>query len=250
MNQYSPKNQAYLLRQLPGATDVRPFKAWKAAGRSVIKGEKALRVWIPKVRGDGADPEKLTEEQRNARFVRGPVFDISQTKESTAKQSKGAQSERTAHNLDAMYTAYDAAISAGDIPADLDFSIWYELTMESRATIAAPADDEYTESDDTPKCIGCMDNGCELCLPIDAIKPGQRYVGVHHDGHTGPVIVVADINEHGSLRLQTENAAKVQSIMPVTEFAHLLDIGRYRPAAGTIATQEGVVIAQYQHVTA
>lgn len=202
MNQYSPKNQAYLLTQLPGATDVRPFKAWKAAGRSVIKGEKALRVWIPKVRGDGADPEKLTEEQRNARFVRGPVFDISQTKPCAPRHAAAAQSERTAHALDDMYTAYDQAIAAGDIPADLDFSIWYELTMESRTTM--PASDEYIEADDTPKCICCMDNGCPLCMPEeDAADQWLTSVIEHRDGHAGDYtiattegVIIAQVEHH------------------------------------------------------
>ncbi len=73
MQQYTVKNQAYLLTQMPSATDVRSFTEWKAAGRSVKKGEKALRVWLPKVRED-AETGELTE-----RFILGPVFDISQT---------------------------------------------------------------------------------------------------------------------------------------------------------------------------
>ena len=145
MNQYSPKNQAFLLSQLPTASDVRPFKAWKAAGRSVVKGEKALRVWIPKVRGDGADPEKLTEEQRSARFVRGPVFDISQTKPTPPSKKAGAVSARSEHGMDAAYAEYYAAIDAGDIPADLDIGIWLELREETRiATIMADVAPDYT----------------------------------------------------------------------------------------------------------
>lgn len=132
MQQYSPKNQAFLLLQLPTASDVRPFKAWKAAGRSVIKGEKALRVWIPKQRADATtDPAALTEEQRNQRFVRGPVFDISQTKESAPRHKKSAQSAATDYTLDQQFDAFPefaAAIERGDIPADFDFHDWYSLS--------------------------------------------------------------------------------------------------------------------------
>jgi len=71
MQQYSPKNQAFLLAQMPTATDVRPFKAWKAAGRSVRKGEKALRVWIPKHRNTkGLDPETMSAAELDLHFTR------------------------------------------------------------------------------------------------------------------------------------------------------------------------------------
>ncbi len=146
MNQYSPKNQAFLLSQLPTASDVRSFKAWKAAGRSVCKGEKALRVWIPKVKGDGADPALLTEEQRSARFVRGPVFDISQTKPTPpSKREKSAKAARMDYQIDASYAEFDAAVAAGDIPADLDMGIWLELRDETRmAAILADVASDYT----------------------------------------------------------------------------------------------------------
>ncbi len=73
MQQYTVKNQGYLLTQLPSATDVRSFTEWKAAGRSVKKGEKALRVWVPKLRED-AETGEVTEH-----FILRPVFHISQT---------------------------------------------------------------------------------------------------------------------------------------------------------------------------
>lgn len=156
MQQYSPKNQQFILSQLPTATDVRSFKAWKAAGRSVIKGEKALRVWIPK-RGAAipADLSTMTEAQEREYFVRGPVFDISQTKPCAPRHKAAANTERQiGAELDAMdraYADYDAAIAAGEIPADLDFDIWYELRAETRIatargeiTTTIPASSDYT----------------------------------------------------------------------------------------------------------
>ena len=145
MQQYSPKNQAFLLAQMPTATDVRPFKAWKAAGRSVRKGEKALRVWIPKREGETADPAALTETERERRYVRGPVFDISQTKECAPRHRKAAETDRRhAAEFDAMdraFAEYHAAIAADEIPADLEFADWYELREETiRYQIAKQAD--------------------------------------------------------------------------------------------------------------
>jgi hypothetical protein len=32
--------------------------------------------------------------------------------------------------------------------------------------LAALDDEDYAEQSDTPRCICCMDNGCDLCDPI------------------------------------------------------------------------------------
>ena len=139
MQQYSPKNQMFLTAQaaergMPPITDVRPFKAWKAAGRSIIKGEKALRVWIPK-RGKAipADLSTMTEAQEREYFVRGPVFDISQTQPTkpSAKRQREQQSIRSEHRHEQAWTDYAQAIESGDIPAELDFADWYELREET-----------------------------------------------------------------------------------------------------------------------
>ncbi len=89
MQQYTMKNQGYLLTQKPDATDVRSFTEWKAAGRSVKKGERALRVWVPKVR-EYPDTGEVTE-----RFILGPVFDISQTEPTTDLEAR-VQAKRSA----------------------------------------------------------------------------------------------------------------------------------------------------------
>ena len=85
MQQYSPKNQEFLLEQLPTATDVRSFKAWAAEGRRVKKGEKALKVYCPIVsrgkKNEGTAPtlEQMTDSERPRWFKTGNVFDVSQT---------------------------------------------------------------------------------------------------------------------------------------------------------------------------
>ena len=87
MRQYTMKNQAYLLSQNPAATDVRSFKEWKLAGRSVKKGEKALRVWVPKP-FTKADEQRELDGQQPARFTLGPVFDISQTEPESEREAR------------------------------------------------------------------------------------------------------------------------------------------------------------------
>jgi hypothetical protein len=94
MQQYTAKNQLFLIGQNPNATDVRSFKEWTAAGRSVKKGEKALRVWVPKPYTK-ADQQREQDGQQPARFILGPVFDISQT-EPTADYEARVAAKREA----------------------------------------------------------------------------------------------------------------------------------------------------------
>ncbi|MCD5439817.1 ArdC-like ssDNA-binding domain-containing protein [Lactobacillus delbrueckii] len=83
---YSERNCALLYDQSNGAaTEVKGFKAWKAAGRVVKKGSKALVIEAPKIvkgtKKDGTEYEHL---------ICTPVcvFDISQTE--ILKENKGA----------------------------------------------------------------------------------------------------------------------------------------------------------------
>lgn len=66
MEQYSPKNQQFILSQMPTASDVRPFKAWKIAGRSIIKGSKSLRVYLPG--GRTAPVFDISHEERDQQY--------------------------------------------------------------------------------------------------------------------------------------------------------------------------------------
>lgn len=95
MQKYTVKNQAFLISQNPNVSDVRSFKEWKAAGRSVKKGEKALRVWIPKPYTEADEHHKRDGKQPAARFITGPVFDISQT-EPTADYDARLAAKRAA----------------------------------------------------------------------------------------------------------------------------------------------------------
>jgi len=74
---YSYKNTLLIMAQRPDATRVARFDNWKAMGRSVKKGEKAIKVFYPMLRKqrnqDGKEEEVLTG------FGIGNTFDVSQT---------------------------------------------------------------------------------------------------------------------------------------------------------------------------
>lgn len=84
----SPRNTFLVLQQLNTATVVGGFNQWRAAGRCVRKGSKALGIWVPMTPRSAAEapeaPEATTEPAKKyRRFIIGNVFDISQTEELT-----------------------------------------------------------------------------------------------------------------------------------------------------------------------
>lgn len=83
----SPRNTFLVLQQLNTATVVGGFAQWRAAGRCVRKGSKALGIWVPMTRSAAEAPEapEATTEpaKKYRRFIIGNVFDISQTEELT-----------------------------------------------------------------------------------------------------------------------------------------------------------------------
>lgn len=83
---YSPLNIQMILEQNPEASHVASFKKWENEfGRSVNKGEKALRIFAPMTlkRKDPKTGEPLLDkdgnEQTYTSFKLVPVFDVSQT---------------------------------------------------------------------------------------------------------------------------------------------------------------------------
>lgn len=74
---YSLNNKKLILAQNPYATTVTGFKSWKKQGRTVRKGEKALRILAPRI---SKRKDKDGEEKKDIfGFVLVPVFDITQT---------------------------------------------------------------------------------------------------------------------------------------------------------------------------
>jgi antirestriction protein ArdC len=77
-HKYSFGNVLLIMRQCPTATRVAGFQAWKALGRSVRKGEKALWILAP-CRYKVADRETGEERWVVRGFKAVPVFDLAQT---------------------------------------------------------------------------------------------------------------------------------------------------------------------------
>ena len=82
---YSVKNQILIMMQKEDATVVNGMSAWNYAGRSVIPGEKSIKIISPvftKVEKEKTDEEGkvvIEEEQVLVGYKVGHVFDISQT---------------------------------------------------------------------------------------------------------------------------------------------------------------------------
>lgn len=90
----SQKNQLLLVLQSNGLampTVVGGFRQWKTAGRSVIKGQKALSIWIPTTGKKDSDDE--SGEAQDVRFICGSVFDITQTQDIDAAAADPGEEE-------------------------------------------------------------------------------------------------------------------------------------------------------------
>lgn len=76
---YSYRNILLLLRQCPHASMTKGFKGWKKVGRSVMEGQKGLRIIAAFVKDDEKENDKNKSEYDVDKFRRISVFDISQT---------------------------------------------------------------------------------------------------------------------------------------------------------------------------
>lgn len=74
-HRYSWGNRILIYWQRPDATRVAGFRAWKAKGRTVRKGEKGLGILCPITVKDRKDPDETIV----VGFRVGHVFDVSQT---------------------------------------------------------------------------------------------------------------------------------------------------------------------------
>ena len=70
---HSVNNALLIMAQMPGATQVRTFDAWKAAGASIQKGQKSIQILEPGQRFEGDDGNMHTPYNPRR------VFDIAQT---------------------------------------------------------------------------------------------------------------------------------------------------------------------------
>jgi hypothetical protein len=83
-HELSPYNQMLLHSQRASVSIVGGFQQWREVGRRVMKGAKALAIWVPTGKGKNSAPNDEGERQK---FICGNVFDISDTEpmDSTAQ---------------------------------------------------------------------------------------------------------------------------------------------------------------------
>jgi hypothetical protein len=126
----SPFNQCLLAQQFAQVSVVGGFAQWRALGRTVKKGEKALAIWIPCKRAAetgaaaqsaivpaGVDPASLDERF----FTLGNVFDISQTETEAEKAAREIGEAVNVRALPAPVAAVDVEteVLPPDAPAAL-----------------------------------------------------------------------------------------------------------------------------------
>lgn len=126
---YSFSNQLLILVQHPEATQVAGYQRWKALGRQVRQGEKAIHILAPiarkpkpeEVNGDmqSGAPRQSTEARQPFGFRLAYVFDISQTVGKPLPEPPQAQGEPGA-NLEAMKALYGKHNIALEYRADLN----------------------------------------------------------------------------------------------------------------------------------
>jgi len=80
---YSIKNKMLIFMQCPEAKEIKGYRAWKAEGRQVQKGQKSIRIFAPLTKKN----EKTNDDEVFG-FRLVPVFDISQTEEITEGEEK------------------------------------------------------------------------------------------------------------------------------------------------------------------
>ena len=80
-DRYSERNATLIVMQAPEATDVRGYRAWRAEGRQVRRGEAGIRILAPAGKRDAAEPSEDNPEGTSARqfFKLISVFDVAQT---------------------------------------------------------------------------------------------------------------------------------------------------------------------------
>lgn len=80
-------NTLLLAYQADNVSMVGGFHQWRAVGRQVRKGEKALGIWIPKIKEDkNRQPGEISDKDLKPFFIFGSVFDVSQTEPIEAEE--------------------------------------------------------------------------------------------------------------------------------------------------------------------
>lgn len=70
-------NTILLAYQADNVTVVGGYQQWKQQGRQVMKGQRALGIWIPANKNKAEEAQ--AEDDKPSYFIFGSVFDITQT---------------------------------------------------------------------------------------------------------------------------------------------------------------------------
>lgn len=83
LHNYSITNQMLILGQRPNATKVKGMSSWNYLGRSVVPGEKGIKIIVPIIKNFEKENDNKEEKAEQVRkvvgFKAGYVFDYSQT---------------------------------------------------------------------------------------------------------------------------------------------------------------------------
>jgi antirestriction protein ArdC len=78
-HRYSPKNVVLIQSQNPDATHVAGYRAWRALGRQVRKGERGIRIVVPYRARVAPEEERTPEQETVTGWGVGYVWDVAQT---------------------------------------------------------------------------------------------------------------------------------------------------------------------------
>ncbi|MFE4264552.1 ArdC-like ssDNA-binding domain-containing protein [Streptomyces sp. NPDC056883] len=203
LGRYSANNTLLILAQCPHATQVRSFNQWKEHGRSVRKGETALRIFAPMpiTQKDESGRPVLDENGHEKKWVKYktvPVFDISQTE---PVEKKPATEEPSEELTEPAYTL--GAKVEGDAPAEL----WERLT----AHIGGHGYTVHLEG--TGSADGYTDPKTRV-VGIQASDPeAHRVITLAHEGAHIECGHVADMDEYrrhrGRMECEAESVAYI-----------------------------------------
>jgi len=122
-HKYSPYNTFLILSQRPDATLVAGYRKWQKMGRQVRKGEKGIKILVPRpYRKEIEDPETgEVEIKEGIYFTVGYVFDVSQTEGDPlpgppAWVVEGEAGAELARRLEVYATSLGIEVAEDDLP--------------------------------------------------------------------------------------------------------------------------------------
>lgn len=147
LRRYSLNNLLLILTQYPGATDVRPFGAWKKLGRYPIKGQRGIRILAPCRYRVEPDEEDETAPRYQVRGFRPAyVFDVSQTQgealpaeanQPVPEELRGVAPEHLWEDVAAFITEQGYTVERGDCGSAYGWVEFLSHTVRVREDVSS-----------------------------------------------------------------------------------------------------------------